>query len=308
MMHHLPQRIATVSELHRLFGLPQPEHPLLSVVTIEPFAEPPTGPPVLVATEVYIISLKKGFSGPVKIKYGQQRYDFDEGVLSFMAPGQVFGLDLQKFSSPTQSGWMLFVHPDFLWQTPLAQQIRQYEFFGYAANEALFLSAKEETTLGQLIDHIRQEYQANLDRFSQQIIVAQLETLLRYCERFYERQFLTRRISSHHVVEQLEHLLTSWLADDERLSLGVPTVQAVAEHLHVSPDYLSGLLRQLTGLTTQQHIHQRLLEKAKEKLSTTSLSVSEIAYQLGFEHPQSFSRLFKEKTQQSPLAFRLSFN
>ncbi|MFD2935117.1 helix-turn-helix domain-containing protein [Spirosoma flavum] len=302
------QRIQTISELHQLFGLPKPEHPLLSVVPIEPFAEPPVGPAKRVVTDVYIISLKKGFRGPVKIKYGQQVYDFDEGVLSFMAPGQVFGLDLEKFSSPTQSGWMLFIHPDFFWNTALARQIRQYEFFGYEVNEALFLSAKEEAILTRLIDHINQEYQANLDKFSQQIILAQIDALLSYSERFYERQFITRRISSHQLLDQVDQLLTAWLADEERLSSGLPTVQAVAEQLQVSPDYLSGLLRQLTGLNTQQHIHQRLLEKAKEKLSTTHLSVSEIAYQLGFEHPQSFSRLFKEKTHQSPLAFRQSFH
>jgi AraC-like DNA-binding protein len=302
-----PQRIRTITELHRLYGLPKPEHPLLSVVFIKPFAEPPVAPARLVVTDVYIISLKKGFRGPIKIKYGQQVYDFDEGVLSFMAPGQVFGLDVEKFSSPTQSGWMLFVHPDFFWNTTLARQIRQYEFFGYGVNEALFLSDKEEAIINQLIDHINQEYQANLDKFSQQIILTQLEALLSYSERFYERQFITRRISGHQLLEQVDQLLTAWLADEERLSSGLPTVQAVAEQLHTSSDYLSGLLRQLTGLNTQQHIHQRLLEKAKEKLSTTRLSVSEIAYQLGFEHPQSFSRLFKEKTHQTPLAFRQSF-
>ncbi|PHK27546.1 AraC family transcriptional regulator [Nostoc linckia z16] len=302
-----PQRIRTISELHRLYGLPKPEHPLLSVVFIKPFAELPSASAKLVVTDVYIISLKKGFRGPLKIKYGQQVYDFDEGVLSFMAPGQVFGLDVEKFSSHTQSGWMLFVHPDFFWNTSLARQIRQYEFFGYGVNEALFLSDKEEAILHQLIDHINQEYQANLDKFSQQIILTQLEALLRYSERFYERQFITRRISGHQLLDQVDQLLTAWLADEERLSSGLPTVQAVAEQLNTSSDYLSGLLRQLTGLNTQQHIHQRLLEKAKEKLSTTRLSVSEIAYQLGFEHPQSFSRLFKEKTHQTPLEFRQSF-
>ncbi len=302
-----PQRIRTISELHRLYGLPKPEHPLLSVVYIKPFVEPPTAPAKLVVTDVYIISLKKGFRGSIKIKYGQQVYDFDEGVLSFMAPGQVFGLDVEKFSSPTQSGWMLFVHPDFFWNTTLARHIRQYEFFGYGVNEALFLSGKEETILNQLIDHINQEYQANLDKFSQQIIITQIEALLGYSERFYERQFITRRLSSHQLLDQVDQLLTAWLADEERLSSGLPTVQAVAEQVHTSSDYLSGLLRQLTGLNTQQHIHQRLLEKAKEKLATTHLSVSEIAYQLGFEHPQSFSRLFKEKTHQTPLAFRQSF-
>ena len=174
-------------------------------------------------------------------------------------------------------------------------------------NEALFLSEKEELTLNNIIQNIKQEYHANIDHFSQNIIISQLETLLNYAERFYQRQFITRKITNHHVLDRLEKLLDVNFQDDE-LRKGIPSVQHVADALNVSPSYLSGLLRVLTGQSTQQHIHDKLIERAKEKLSTTDLSVSEIAYSLGFEHPQSFSKLFKSKTLLSPLEFRQSFN
>ena len=300
-----PFRIKTVSDYHRVTQQPPPAHPLLGVINVAAIRQLPISEPVSLVTNFYLISLKRGFTA--KMKYGQQAYDFNEGVLSFMAPGQVFGLEPAD-AAMEQAGWVLLIHPDFLWNTSLAPKIKQYEFFGYAVNEALFLSAKEEATISQLIATIEQEYHANTDKFSQGIIVSLLESLLNYAERFYQRQFLTRRISSHQLLARLEDLLHTYFAGDELASKGLPTVSYVAEALHVSADYLSSLLRTLTGLTTQQHIHEKLLEKAKEKLSTTALSVSEIAYELGFEHPQSFSRLFKTKTSLSPLKFRQSFN
>jgi len=303
-----PYSIKTISEYHKLLGLPKPEHPLISVIDIKPFTEITTGLPKIILTDLYIISLKKNFKAPVKIKYGQQEYDFDEGVLTFMSPGQVFGIDPEKYGSPDQSGWMLFVHPDFLWNTSLTKKIRQYEFFDYSVNEALFLSDKEETGITQIIQNIKQEYHGNIDKFSHNIIISQLESLLNYAERFYQRQFLTRRITNHKILDRLEDLLADYFAGDNIIREGLPTVSYIAENLFVSPDYLSGLLKALTGLNTQQHIHQKLIEKAKEKLSATGLSVSEIAYSLGFEHPQSFSKLFKTKTSLSPLEFRQSFN
>ncbi len=240
--------------------------------------------------------------------YGQQTYDFDEGVLFFMAPGQVLkvnnaGADLSK-----RSGWLLLIHPDFLWNTSLASKIKQYEYFDYSVNEALFLSGKEEDVLNNIIENIRQESKNNIDKFSQNIIVSQIETLLNYAERFYQRQFITRKIANHQILEKLESLLENYFKEENLVEKGLPTVQYVSEALHVSPGYLSGLLKSLTGQSTQQHIHDKLIEKAKLRLSTTNLSVSEIAYELGFEHPQSFSKLFKAKTNYSPLQFRASFN
>ncbi len=242
-----------------------------------------------------------------KFKYGQQTSDFDEGVLFFMAPGQVFGIELEKGTTHRPNGWMILIHPDFLWNTPLAKTIKQYEFFSYSVHEALFLSDKEETMLTGIASNIEQEYHANIDRFSQSVIIAQLELLLTYSERFYQRQFITRKIANNEILARLEDLLSDYFKSGALARQGLPSVAYIASVLNISPGYLSGLLKSLTGQSTQQHLHDKLIELAKEKLSTTSLSVSEIAYELGFEHLQSFSKLFKTKTKLSPLAFRHSF-
>jgi len=303
-----PYQIKTISDFHKMLGAPAPEHPLISVIDIKPFERIPDGIPGKVINGFYNISLKRGFKSPVKFKYGQQAYDFDHGVLSFMSPGQISSFDPQKFASPEQSGWLLLLHPDFLWNTSLAKKISQYGFFDYAVNEALFLSEKEEATLMQIINNIRLEYHNNMDKFSHDIIITQLESLLSYSDRFYQRQFITRRKSSNEILDRLNEKLTNYFNDANAIRNGLPTVTFLAEQLNVSSDYLSGLLKSLTGLNTQQHIHEKLIEKAKQQLSTTTLSVSEIAYQLGFEHSQSFSKLFKAKTNLSPLAFRTKFN
>lgn len=285
-------------------------HPLISVVHLNTIKELPVFEPSILVTDFYLIALKQGFAKGIKIRYGQQDYDYDAGVLSFMAPGQVFGMEMDEQTMKEMvemkeaNGWMLMVHPDFLWNTSLAKKMRQYAFFDYAVNEALFLSDKEESTLVHIVNNIEQEIVANIDAFSHNITISLLESLLNYSERFYQRQFLTRRRSSHQLLTQLDHLLEGYFKEQR----GLPTVTYVAAQLHVSADYLSGLLKALTGLSTQQHIHEKLIEEAKMQLSTTTLSVSEIAYQLGFEHPQSFSKLFKTKTNVSPLEFRQSFN
>lgn len=190
----------------------------------------------------------------------------------------------------------------------MATAIKAHNYFGYAVNEALFLSEKEEATVNGIIRNIEQEYHANIDRFSQDIIIAQLELLLTYAERFYQRQFLTRKISSHQLLDRLEAALNAHLTEEALSRDGLPTVADIAGELHLSPNYLSSLLKVLTGQNAQGLIHEKLIEKAKEQLSTTRLSVSEIAYALGFEHPQSFSKLFKAKTGLSAVAFRQSFN
>ncbi len=299
-----PRRIRTISEFLQLRGLPKPQHPLISVIPFESVKEVAREETNLVL-DFYFIALKRASNA--KLKYGQQVYDFDEGVLAFMSPGQVFRVEMTSGEELNHSGWLLLIHPDFLWNTPLAKTIRQYEYFDYSVHEALFLSEKEEHTIIGIMQNIDQEYHANLDRFSQNVIIAQLEVLLSYADRFYHRQFITRQISNHQILERLEELLTEYFSGD-MAETGLPTVQYVANALHTSPNYLSAMLRSLTGQNTQQHIHNKLIERAKEKLSTTELSVSEIAYGLGFEHPQSFSKLFKSKTKLSPLTFRQSFN
>jgi AraC-like DNA-binding protein len=203
---------------------------------------------------------------------------------------------------------LLLIHPDFLWNTSLAKKIKDYEYFGYSTHEALHLSDKEEDTITNIIRNIAQEYRSNIDRFSQDVIIAQIELLLTYADRFYNRQFITRKIANHNIINRLEDILNEHFHNEELARKGLPTVQYIADKLNTSPNYLSSLLKLLTGQSTQQHIHDQLIEKAKERLSTTQLSVSEIAYELGFEHSQSFSKLFKTKTNLSPLKFRQSFN
>ncbi|MCS3797196.1 helix-turn-helix domain-containing protein [Niastella sp. OAS944] len=224
----------------------------------------------------------------------------------FIAPGQVLTVTIDTASE--HSGWMLLIHPDFLWNTALAKSIKRYDYFDYSVNEALFLSDKEESIINNVVQNIKREYHSNIDKFSQNIIISNIETLLNYAERFYQRQFITRKISNHQILNRLEEFLDDYFNSDEILKTGLPTVQLVAEKLNVSSTYLTNLLRVINGKNTQQHIHDKLIEKAKEKLSTTNLTVAEIAYELGFEHSQSFSKLFKAKTTLSPLQFRQSFN
>ncbi|MDB5110637.1 MAG: transcriptional regulator, AraC family [Mucilaginibacter sp.] len=308
MNSHQLFRFSTITEYHRAAGLPKPAHPLISVVNMDDITLPIAEIPFSLIYDFYSISLKK--VQHTKFKYGQQAGDFDEGVLFFMSPGQIFGIDSGADRSEVQrpEGWMILVHPDFLWSTPLAKTIKQYEFFSYSVNEALYLSDKEETMLTAIANQIEQEYNANIDRFSQNVIIAQLELLLTYSERFYQRQFITRKIASHKLLTRLEDFLSDYFNNGTLAKQGLPSVTHIAETLNISPGYLSSLLKSLTGQNMQQHLHNKLIELAKEKLSTTNLSVSEIAYELGFEHLQSFSKLFKTKTSLSPLEFRHSFN
>ncbi len=301
-----PLRIKTISEGHRILCLPKPEHPLVSILNYSDITPPSEEAAKNGAIfDFYYISLKRGFSN--KFFYGQQQYDFDDGMMYFVAPGQII-----KGAGPAPgddlSGWVLLIHPDLLWGTPLARKIRRYEFFDYSVHEALFLSDKEESILNELIRNIQHEYRSNIDKFSADIIISYLETLFNYAERFYQRQFITRKKSNHQILERLEKLLSDYINSDLLVSQGLPTVKLISEQLMISPNYLRSLLKTLSGQNTQQYIHEKLIEKAKEKLSTTDLSVSEIAYELGFEHPQSFSKLFRTKTKQSPLEFRQSFN
>ena len=307
MANKKPHRIRTIIDYHKHLGLAKPEHPLISVINMDAVTRLPDRKAVNVVFDFYLITLKR-MKG-VRYRYGQHHYDFEGDALFFMAPNQVLGLEaIEDEISEKPSGWILLIHPDFIWGKSLAKAIKQYEFFDYAVNEALFLSEKEEAKINGLIEDIQQEYHSNIDHFSQDIIIAHLETLLSYSQRFYHRQFITRKKANHQILERLEKLLADYFNSEDLINKGLPTVSHVAQALNVSPSYLGSLLRVLTGQNTQQHIHNKLIEKAKEKLSTTDMSVSEIAYELGFEHLQSFSKLFKSKTSQSPLKFRASFN
>jgi len=294
--------IKSVSAFHRLLALPEPRHPLVSVINLAEsvFLEDDVWKGFV--NNFYCVALKREVKG--KIRYGQQHYDYNKGVLSFTAPNQVQYLDLNNMECG--SGYLLIFHPDFLLAHPLASNINRYSFFSYAVNEALHLSAEEEDDLITILNKIDKEC-LRVDKYTQEIILSQIELLLNYSNRFYERQFITRKNHNHQLLAKFERLV------DEYFNSGTTqpellTVQHVAELMNLSPNYLSDLLRMHTGQNTQQHIHQRLIEKAKEKLSTTNLSISEIAYTLGFEHAQSFSTLFKKKTSLSPLEFRQGFN
>ena len=296
--------IKTITEFHRMAGLPKPQHPLISVVDYSKLNLQEVNGNVIL--ECYSIAIKKGMN--YELKYGQNKYDFDEGVMIFTAPNQVIKVENKETDRSKTSGWILFIHPDFLWNTELASSINKFEYFNYSVHEALFLSDKEETIINNLVQNIQQEYNNNIDKFSQHIILSQIETLLNYADRFYQRQFITRKKANHQILERLETLLNNYFSEDNLISQGMPTVPYIAASLNISASYLGSLLRTLIGQSTQQLIQEKLIEKAKEKLSTTNLSVSEIAFQLGFEHSQSFSKLFKSKTALSPLSFRQLFN
>jgi AraC-like DNA-binding protein len=300
-----PFRIKSISHFHQLRGLPKPEHPLVSVVNFDDVKDI-DGNPQSFVLDYYSIALKRNFNAKMKYGYGQQEYDFDEGIMFFIAPGQVYSI--QNAENYKVSGWMLLIHPDFLWNTSLAKKIKHYEYFSYSVHEALHLSDKEETMLTGIMQNIANEYHSNIDTFSQDVIIAQIELLLAYSDRFYNRQFITRKIANHKILNRLEDILNDYFNGDDLEKNGLPTVQYIANTLNVSPNYLSVMLKLQTGKSTQQHIHDRLIENAKEKLSTSDLSVSEIAYALGFEHSQSFSKLFKSKTSLSPIEFRNTFN
>ena len=298
------RRLKSIAEYHKMKGLPAPDHPLISVFdydSVDCFGE--SGADHLVF-DFYHISIKRVEGA--RFKYGQKDYDFSNGVMFFIAPNQVFGIEKIAEIAQPRSGWLLMIHPDFLWKTSLARTIRKYDFFNYDVNEALFLSEKEQATLLTIVKNIEQEYRNNIDRFSQNIIISQIETLLNYSERFYQRQFITRSKNTHQVLDEVEKALEQYFSENEENS-GLPGVQYLADKVNLSPVYLSALLKSLTGQTAQQHIHEKLIEKAKEKLSTTELSISEIAYALGFEYSQSFSKLFKNKVGLSPQEFRAGF-
>ncbi len=307
-MNRKPLRhFKTITEYHRAAGLPNPVHPLISVVHMSELTTPLSEAPVNIIFDFFSIAMKR--VGNATFRYGQQASDFDAGVLFFMSPGQVFGIEVEKGRGIQHpEGWMILIHPDLLWNTSLAKGIKQHEFFNYSVYEALHLSDQEKQMLTGIARQIEQEYGTTIDRFSESVIIAQLELILTYSERFYQRQLITRKVASHQIISKLEDFLNHYFSSGEVARNGLPGVADIAAHLNISPGYLSGLLKSLTGQNTQQHLHHKLIELAKEKLSTTQLSVSEIAYELGFEHLQSFNKLFKTKTQFSPLEFRQSFN
>ena len=300
--------INSISQFHCLLSLPEPLHPLISVVQVQDIRFTEHALLEQFFLNFYTVSLKKDVQA--KMKYGQQYYDFEKGVMSFTAPKQIQFLDVLDADTSNQglgTGYVLMFHPDFLVKHPLASNINNYGFFSYVVNEALHLSEKEEKNIIDIFQKIEQEHR-HIDRHTQDIILSQLDLLFNYVNRFYERQFITRKAVNNDLLTKMEQLLMEYFEHKESLKNGLPTVDYFANKLNISAHYLSDMLRTLTGQSAQQHIHDKLIEKAKEYLTITNLSVAEIAYQLGFEYPQSFNKLFKKKTNISPLEFRQTFN
>lgn len=292
----------TLSSYFEYTQLPAPEHPMLSVLTArgEEFLPCPkeSSPPV--TNELYNISLKKIVKGD--LKYGRTKYDFSNGVMVFMAPRQVMQWDSTLVIE--QKGFSVTFHEDFLKGTELAHQIKKYGFFSYSANEALHLSPKEEQQVESIIENIEMEYHNNQDEFSKDIIISQISTLLKYANRFYERQFLNRKELSSSLLEQFNSNLNEYFESGQLERKGVPSIEQLANTLSVSQRYLSDTLKKETGKTAKEHIQFFLIDEAKDILLHPNKSVSEVAYELGFEYPQYFSRLFKKKEGLSPSEFR----
>ncbi|CAM4201652.1 AraC-type DNA-binding protein [Pedobacter westerhofensis] len=280
-------------------GQPAPTHPLISIMNYGEAHFDPKDFEQGIILNFFKISFKTAFSG--KLRYGQGHYDFEEGGMSFIAPGQVLRMQDEEAD---YSGMTLHIHPDFLRSYQLGKSIKQYGFFSYSAAEALYLSEKEKKTILSIYQFIYDELQERIDKFSQDVIISQIEMLLNYSNRFYNRQFITRKVVNSDILANLETLLDNYYNNEESLISGLPSVNAVADQLQLTPRYLSDLLRSLVGLNTQQFIHERVIEKAKEYLAKDELTVAEVAYHLGFEHPQSFNKLFKSKTSLSPLDYK----
>jgi AraC-like DNA-binding protein len=298
----VPHQFNSISDLHRVLGLPKPLHPLVSLVDNTTIVIDKAQLPGPFLLNFYKVSYKKTMAG--KIKYGQGYYDFDDGGMVFTSPNQL----LAATDDTEYKGHTLLIHPDFIRNYPLGRNIKNYGFFSYAVHEALHLSEKEKTLILSLFRNMEDELQSPIDDFSQDVMVSHIELLLNYSNRFYKRQFITRKAVSNDMLAKMESVLNDYFNNETALMKGLPGVQYLADQLNVSTRYLSDMLRSLTGQNAQQHIHNKLIEKAKEILSISNLSVAEIAYQLGFEHPQSFNKLFKSKTNLSPLEFRQSFN
>jgi AraC-like DNA-binding protein len=287
----------SIGDLLRRLNLPAPAHPLIALVSYDLTPIDLSDAGNWFVLDFYKITFKRTFNGSVK--YGPGSYDFKEGGMAFLAPGQL----VQKTADPDDyEGYALYFHPDLLHSHPLAEKIHRYGFFSYAVSEALFLSEKEKVTMNSIFQAMAAELEERVDQFSEEVIVSQLELLLNHSNRFYHRQFLTRKKAHHELIDKMHTWLDNYF--DNAVVSGLPSPQDIAADLHVSQRYLSDMLKTLTGKTTQEHIHLMLIEKAKRLLKQNSLTTAEIAYQLGFEHPQSFNKLFKQKTNLSPASFR----
>lgn len=298
--------VLNIKNLHQYYaaaGLGKPKHPLISSYEFGEMPELKVSEAVRFTLGFYVVTIK--YNCTCKSLYGQTNYDYDDGVMGFFGPNQVLGIGPE--TPAPENGWCLTFHPDFLNGYALSEKIKNYYFFNYSVNEALILSEDEERDMEEMFQKIKKELTRPIDNFSHDVLVAQLDLLLTFSNRYYNRQFITRKPLNNQLLSRFESLLDDYFQNDKGVEY-LPPVTYFAKELHLSSKYLSDMLKQLTGLTSQQHIHEKIIQMAKQYLSTTNLTVSEIAYKFGFDYPQSFSKLFKSKTNMSPLEFRQSFN
>lgn len=294
--------LQTITDLFKFFRLAQPvRHPLVAIVDFSRVSDL-VNEETKLSTDFYYLLFKNYNKN--NLKYGRKIVDFQNGSLICMAPNQIIEMDNDIEVSENMMGWGLFFHPDLIRATSLSDKMKDYSFFSYEMSEALHLSEKENQVLYDCVLKIETELQENIDVHSQAIVVSTIELLLNYCSRFYGRQFITRKSSNNSVVVQVEKILSAYFKREDINEKGLPTVKHLAEQVYLSPSYLSDLLKKETGKNAQDHIHFYLIEEAKNILLSTNRSVAEIAYSLGFEYPQYFNKLFKQKTGKTPIEFR----
>ncbi|MDW3648709.1 MAG: helix-turn-helix domain-containing protein [Bacteroidia bacterium] len=290
----------SISEVHRVMGFEKPQHPLISIFQHKPgYAQGMED--MRITSSLYFIALKEGFRG--SFAYGRNSYDFEEGSMIFMAPGQVMGSKEVEEESDAR-GWSLLFHPDLIRKSELGKTIDSYSFFDYEVNEALHISDKEKKVLNDLLEKIQEEIASNIDKHSQKLIVTNVQLLLDYCTRYYDRQFYTRSNLNQDVFSRFEHLLKEYFRSEKQLATGIPSVRFCSEKLNMSANYLSDLLKKETGRNAQDHIHSFVIDKAKTLLLNSNEPVSQVAFGLGFEYSQHFSKMFKAKTGMSPREYR----
>jgi AraC-like DNA-binding protein len=300
-MKRIVYKVQTISDLHEIAGFEKPKHPLVTVIDYSKVNVNDTPGSGSFICSFYSVNFKKHCD----FMYGRQAFDHKEGTLHCTAPEQVITFDRKKEANSSE-GWGLYFHPELIRNTALGEKINEYSFFSYAENEALHLSEKEKQTLLSILKQMENEYNTNIDHYSRDLIISNIELLLNYCKRFYGRQFITRSNQNKDVIVRFEEFITEYFDSHELKNKGIPTVKYCAETMHLSPNYFSDLLKSETGKNTQEHIHYRLLEKAKTLLVNSDLSINEIAYALGFGYPQSFSKFFKKKVGVSPKIYRVA--
>ena len=293
--------IKSISEVHDFYGLPKPKHPLVSVLPIDERMTNYDYGDLSYTFSFYQISLKAGIQGA--LSYGRNSYDFNEGTMTFIRPNQLVKVENSE-DYQGGSGWTLIFHPDLIRKSDLGKTIDDYSFFNYEVNEALHLSEDEKKSLTELKSKIEQEYNQNIDKHSQEIIIANIEMILKYCKRYYDRQFYTRTNLNKDIISKFEKTISEYYASDKPSENGVLTVKYCAQKLAMSSNYFGDLIKNETGRSAKDHIQEYIIEKAKTRIVGTTQSISEIAYSLGFEYPQGLNRFFKAKTGMSPKEYR----